>query len=229
MNKNKTRGYVTLLILAVVLSVISFAIPFAKNLTFWMAYVFGMVAIAFQLYVFKISFSENGDAKSKFYGFPIAQIGVVYLLGQLVISLIEMILASFLPGFVAIVINIIILAVALIGCIAADAMRDEIVEQDIKLKTNVKNMRELQSISFAVASQCTNIELKKELEKLAEEFKYSDIVSSDSTETIENELKRQLEELQCAVIEEDNGAAKILCEKTFARLNERNRLCALNK
>lgn len=229
MNKNKTRGYVTLLILAVVLSVISFAIPFEKNLTFWMAYVFGMVAIAFQLYVFKISFSENGDAKSKFYGFPIAQIGVVYLLGQLVISLIEMILASLLPGFVAIVINIIILAVALLGCIAADAMRDEIVEQDIKLKTNVSNMRGLQSLSYSIAGQCTDKELKTELEKLAEEFKYSDIVSSDATIELENELKKQLEELQNAVLEEDNESSKMLCIKVFTKLNERNRLCALYK
>jgi membrane carboxypeptidase/penicillin-binding protein PbpC len=39
-------------------------------------------------------------------------------------------------------------------------------ELSLKLKTNVNNMRELQSISFAVASQCTNTELKKELENL---------------------------------------------------------------
>jgi hypothetical protein len=228
MNKNKVRGCITLAVIAMVLSVIAFVVPFSRNATFWIAYLFSVIAIAFQVYIFKISFTEIEDVKSKFYGFPIAQIGVIYLVAQLIISIVEMILAILIPSWVAVVINIIVTAAAVLGSIAADTVRDEIVKQDDKLKKNVTNMRSMQLLSASIAGQCTS-EIKCELEKLAEEFKYSDIVSSEATVELENELKQQLDELQSSVIEGDIESAKVLCAGIYAKLNERNRLCALNK
>ena len=112
MNKNKVRGCITLAVIAIVLSVIAFVVPFSRNATFWIAYLFSVIAIAFQVYIFKISFTEIEDVKSKFYGFPIAQIGVIYLVAQLIISIVEMILAILIPSWVAVVINIIVTAAA---------------------------------------------------------------------------------------------------------------------
>lgn len=228
MHKNKVRGCITLAVIAIVLSVIAFVAPFLRNATFWIAYLFSVIAIAFQIYIFKISFSQTEDVKSKFYGFPIAQIGLVYLVAQLIISIVEMILAILIPSWVAVVINIIVTAAAVLGSIAADTVRDEIVKQDDKLKKNVTNMRSMQLLSASIAGQCTS-DIRTELAKLAEEFKYSDIVSSEATVELENELKQQLDELQSSVIEGDIESAKVLCAGIHAKLNERNRLCALNK
>ena len=94
MGKNEIRGYIVDAILLIVFSVIAFAAPFAKTGVFWMAYLFGVIAIAYQIYVFQISFNQGDDVKSKFYGFPIARVGVIYLAVQLVLSLIEMCLAA---------------------------------------------------------------------------------------------------------------------------------------
>ena len=67
MGKNEIRGYIVDAILLIVFSVIAFAAPFAKTGVFWMAYLFGVIAIAYQIYVFKISFDQGEDVKSKFY------------------------------------------------------------------------------------------------------------------------------------------------------------------
>ena len=83
MNKTSTKGYIVLGLIFVVFTVIAFAAPFNKTGVFALAYIFGVIAIAYQIYVFKISFTAGGDAKSKFYGFPIAKVGVIYLLAQL--------------------------------------------------------------------------------------------------------------------------------------------------
>lgn len=228
MTKNTARGLITLSILLIVFSVIAFVIPFPKNTAFWIAYVCGIIAILFQLYIFKSSFS-NADARSRFYGFPIARLGIYYLAVQLIVSIIEIALSKFLPAWVVIIVNVLILAFALIGCITAETMRDEIAKQDVKLKKNVSNMRELQSLSASLAEQAADDSIKDALKKLAEEFRYSDPVSSEKTEEMEADLRSRIYDLQQAISEGDTKAAKELCSKLSSCLRERNRVSAVNK
>lgn len=229
MNKNQSRVYIVVALALVVFSVIAFAAPFSMTGCFWLGYVFGVIAIAFQIYVFRISFRKGEDAKSKFYGFPIAKIGVVYLGAQIVVSLVEMLLAKVLPAWIAIIFNVLLLAVALIGCIAADVMREEIVRQDVKIKTDVNNMRALQSMTASFVGMCQDAETKKALQGLADDFKYSDPVSSDDTKEMEAELKFMANEIQRALVEGDLLSVNSFCMRLKASLAERNRVCKLGK
>lgn len=229
MSKNVLRGYVVDAIVFVLFSVIAFAAPFKMNGVFWCAYVFGVIAILAQIYFFKISFSKGEDVKSKFYGFPIAKIGITYLAIQIAISVIEMVASPVLPLWVAMIANVLPVAFAAIGCIAADVMRDEIVRQDVEIKKDVNNMRSLQSLSASLVGMTQDAELKKNLQDLADEFKYSDPVSSDETMELETELKFMVGEIQRALIDEDVKAARGFCLRAKASLTERNRVCKLGK
>ena len=228
MKKNAMRGYIILAILLAVFCVVAFAVPFARTTAFWLGFGFGVFALLFQLYIFRTA-DANGDARSRFYGFPIVRVGVYYLVAQLVISIIEMALAKVLPTWVPLIINIILAAVAVIGCITVETMRDEIVQQDVKLKKNVSNMRELQSLSAALVSQCADETLKMTLQKLADEFRYSDPVSSEKTEDLEADMQAQLGDIQQALVDGDTDGAKRLCGKLTGTLAEGNRVCSINK
>ena len=92
MNKNKTRLYITIGIIFAAFSVIAFAVPFQKNGTFWIAYLFGVIALAVQLYAMPKAFGGE-SIRSKFYGFPVARIAFIYLIAQLALSLVAMIAA----------------------------------------------------------------------------------------------------------------------------------------
>ena len=229
MGKNEIRGYIVDAIIFIIFSVISFAPPFHKTGVFWLAYIFGVIAIVYQIYVFKISFSQGDDVKSKFYGFPIARVGVIYLGIQLVISLIEMCLAAIIPVWVTIIINILPLAFALVGCIAAEVMRDEIVRQDIHIRTDVGNMRALQSQTASFAGMCQDADVKKILQDLAEEFKYSDPVTSEATKEMEVELKSLANEIGRALVYGTLNSVRGFCVRTKSSLAERNRVCKLEK
>lgn len=229
MSKNEKRGYAVLAVLLVVFSVYTFAVPFERTGIFWLAYVAGIVALLFQIYVFKLAFSGDGSAKSKFYGFSVLRVGIIYLAVQMIISMSEMGLAWLLPNWVAVLINVFPIAFAIIGCVVTETMREEINKQDKTLSYDVNNMRALQSVSASLVGQCADDELKKAVQKLADEFKYSDPKSSESILDAENELKVQMEELKNAIIENDSDAAIILCKKISVNLAERNRLCKLGK
>lgn len=228
-SKNGIRGYIALAVVFVVFSVIAFAAPFIKSGTFWISYIFGVLAIAYQIYIFKISFTKDGAAKSKFYGFPIARVGVIYLAVQLVVSIIEFLVAGILPLWIAIIINIFPLAYAVLGCVVTDAMREEIERQDVQLKKDVSNMRALQSLSASLVGMCSDESVKAIIQKMSDEFKYSDPVSSEQTGELESELHNQLDELQKALLDGDYSSIEPQCSKIIANLSERNRLCALNK
>ena len=228
MTKNTTRGILMLVIVLAVFSVIAFVIPFPKSTVFWIAYICGIFAIFFQLYIFKSSFGK-ADVRSRFYGFPIARLGICYLVIQLVVSIIEIALSKFLPTWVVIIINVLILAVALIGCITTETMRDEIAAQDVKLKKSVSNMRELQSLTASLVNQTGDAELKKSLQKVADEFRYSDPLTSDKTSALEEDMHSQIGDLQQALVDGDVDGAKTLCSKLLDCLRERNRICSINK
>ena len=228
-NKNSVRGYAIWGIALAAWLVIVLAVPFVKNVVYWLSFAFTIVAFAAQIYVFRISFRNGESVRSKFYGFPIARIGVVYLAVQLALGLLLMALAKWVPAWVSAIVFVVTLAVAAVGCIAADMMRDEVERQDVQLKKDVSAMRAMQSRANALVSQCEEPELKTQLQKLAEDFRYSDPVSGDATADAEASLSACLDEVQRCLLDGDTNSASILCRRAAAALAERNRLCKLNK
>ena len=229
LNEKEKKGVLVLALLFVVYTLIVLAVPFAKGGMFWFTYLFTAVAFGVQAYVFKLSFEKEAGAKSKFYGFPIARVGVLYLAVQIVLGLVFMALAAVAPVWLALVLYLALLVAAAVGVIATDSIRDEVERQDTQLKKDVATMRALQSKAAALPARCEDATAKASLEKLAEEFRYSDPVSAPALADLETDMAATMEELSAAVTDGDNAAVLALCKKISATLAERNRLCKLNK
>ncbi len=228
MKKDK-RSYIILGIIFVAFTIIAFCVPFEKNGVFALAYIFGCVAVGLQIYFFKVAFGNGDNAKSKFYGFPVAKIGVVFLVAQLVISLIELVLADILLLWLAAVVNVLVLAVALIGSIAADMVRDAIENLDDKQKTDTTTMRNLQSMAGKIVDMNEVEELKGVLSHLKEELMCSDPVSSEATRQAEEKLRGMLDAISTALEGKEETEVKELCRKFEIELCDRNRVCRMNK
>ena len=229
LNEKEKKGLVVLALLFVVYTLIVLAVPFAKGGMFWLTYLFTAAAFGVQAYVFKLSFEKEAGAKSKFYGFPIARVGVLYLAVQLVLGLVFMALAAVAPVWLALVLYLALLVAAAVGVIATDSIRDEVEPPDAQLKKDVATMRTLQSKAAALPARCEDTTTKAALEKLAEEFRYSDPVSAPALTDLETDIAATMEELSAAVTDGDHAAVLALCKKISATLAERNRLCKLNK
>ena len=232
MEKNNNRPIILLGIVAAVYLVLALAIPFPKNnAAYWISFLFGLLAVGAQAYVMKTAFDKGEPLRSKFYGYPIAKIGVTYLAVQVVVSFLFMTMGFFfaVPAWLALVVCVLIAGVFSVGFISADIMRDEVERQDKQLVKDVKTMRALQSKTAFIVTQCTDNGLKPMLRELSEKFRFSDPVSSDALAEIENDLTATVDELQAAVMENDIDSAKVLCAKVAATLEQRNTMCKLNK
>ena len=225
MKKDTIRGIVALAVVLVLYILLAFLIPFVHTATFWVSFVFTLIAFAVVAAAIYIAFIKNPNAKSRFYGFPIARIGVIYGLVQLIAGFIFMVLSQWAPVWAAVLVYAIALGATVIGLVSAEAVVSEIHVQDAKLKKNVSLMRSLQSKVNQMAAQSENVDIKA----LADALRYSDPVSNDAITDAEADLAATVDELQSAYVDGDSEAVAKLCRKASALLAERNRLSKLNK
>lgn len=229
MKKNTVRWWSVLAIILVVYNVVIFAVPFERSAVFFLSWLFTLAAICSQIYVIRTAFYQGEGAKSRFYGWPVARIGVVYLTAQILLGLIFMVLGSNVRLWIPLVLYVVLLGASAVGFIAVDATRDEIVRQDTTLKTDVSCMRSLQSKTMAILMQMGDGPVREATEKFAEALRFSDPVSSGALREIESELSCCVDEIQQAIVDNDSACAIALLDRANVLLLERNRLCKLNK
>lgn len=229
MKKNMLRCGIAVLLLLIVYNMLVFLIPFVRTVPFFVAYGFTTFAIVLQLPLLISAFLDGKRAQSWLYGFPIARIGGIYLAAQLIIGFVAMAVSGWVPLWLLIVVEALLLGGAAIGLLTTDAMRDEIQRQDVKLQKDTSAMRELQSRTCAMLGQTKDSRLCEELKALADNLRYSDPVSNDITRELENNLLVCMDDMEKALVDRDDACAIELCRKAEATLTERNRLCRLNK
>lgn len=228
MKKSNANIWIVLAAFLVAYHAIAFLIPFPKGAIFWLSYGFTLAAFAVAAGSFVIAFAKP-DAKSRFYGFPIARIGFVYWAVQLVAGIVFMALGKVAPWWLAALVYVLALSAAAVGLIVTDTVVQEIHSQDEKIKKNVSLMRSLQSKVGQLTGQCDDLTAADAIKAFAEALRYSDPVSGEASAEAEAELSALVEELQRSVLDGDAESVRKLCRRATAVLAERNRLCKLDK
>lgn len=194
MKKNSVKGYALIGIIFILISVVSLAIPTSKSAAFWIAYIFTVVALAAQIVLWKRTFGHK-ELKSKFLGFPIVHIGIVYLIVQIAV-LFVFVFAEKLPAWSALVTCTVIAAMAAIFMIAADVGRTEIEKVEQKVQGKVFYIKNLQADIEILASAEKDTRTKEQLEQLAEKIRFSDPMSNEQLAPLEERIAIAVESLK---------------------------------
>ena len=223
--KNKGLSLIAAFIVLVVFNVIAFVIPFSKHEGFWVGYSFGTLAILLTTAVGLFALGHEG-MKSKFYGMPLVSVAWTYLVVQLIVSFIEM-AAPFDFYRYEIVLNVIILALCLVGLLGVAVGKGEVERIDEKVKEKVFYIKALQSDVEGLIARVSEESAKKMVKDLAEAFKYSDPMSSPQLAAVENKIEARVAVLAANIA--DANAVKELCDEVQQLLAERNRKCKILK
>lgn len=229
LNKRQKYLLVILIITAVAFSIVVFLIPFPKKAVFWIAWLFEMTAFALQIPIFRLAFDNAEELKSKVLGFPVFWAGYLYLGIQTVLSL-ALFALGFIPKFpvwLALVLCILVLAGAIVCSMTADIARDEVRRVEVEQKKDTSAMISMKSISASLIPLTADTALQKQLEQLAEDFRYSDPVSDETLTVIETELSSMLNQLQNHLEQNTSTSEEITALQK--KLAQRNALCKANK
>lgn len=222
MKKNSSKGYLILGILFVLVSAIAFAVPLAKTAAFWISYGFAVIAFAAQLIIWKAALGRSESLKSKFLGFPVVHIGIVYLIVQ-VIALAVFLFIPTLPIWSAVVACAVVAGVSAVCMIASDVGRSEIERVSAKVREKTFYIKQLQADVELLASTETDTVIKSALMQLAEKIRYSDPMSDEQLADIEDRIAVKIAELKSSA-----DKVKIINELN-SLLDERNRKIKISK
>lgn len=222
MKKNSSKGYAILGILFVLVSVIAFAVPSAKTTAFWISYVFNVIAFAAQIIIWKSALGRTESLKSKFLGFPVVHIGIVYLIVQ-IIALAAFLLIPTLPIWSAVVVCAVVASVSAVCMIASDVGCSEIEKVSAKVREKAFYIKRLQTEVELLAGAETDTAAKSALTQLAEKIRYSDPMSDERVADIEDRITAKIAELKSST--DKTG----IINELNSLLDERNRKIKISK
>lgn len=228
----KSKSVIAIYAIILVVYIIGFLIiPFNKVAASWISFAFTIIAIAASLFVFNQAFNSKETLVSKIYGYPIFRVGAVYALAQLAIGIVICAIGAFVavPYWVALLLSIIMLGAAAIGVIITDNTRDLVEHVDETVKVDTEVVTNFQINIAGVVDCCEDSNLKLELEKLNDAFRFSDPVSNAKTKEAEDKINVLLNELKSNVESNNISESTTLVKRITNALAERNRICKASK
>lgn len=224
----KKRSEIIAVIYAVIIVaeyLLFFLIPLPKGFIAYIELVFNVIAICGGYGISWYALKKD-NIKSRVYGFPIFKVGCLYTVIQLIVgwafTLINIIVG--IPLFIPIVISGIILFAALIGVIGTGICREAIETQETQTEKSVERMKNFRLAIRTISENCSDEELKKHLEKLTDDFRYSDPVTCEQLTNIENQLQQEINVLGVLANESSELALKKV-EEISELLKTRNLKC----
>ena len=228
----KSKSVIAIYAIILVVYIIGFLIiPFNKIAASWISFAFTIIAIAASLFVFNQAFNSKETLVSKIYGYPIFRVGAVYALAQLAIGIVICAIGAFVavPYWVALLLSIIMLGAAAIGVIITDNTRDLVEHVDETVKVDTEVVTNFQINIAGIVDCCEDSNLKLELEKLNDAFRFSDPVSNAKTKEAEDKINVLLNELKSNVESNNISESTTLVKRITNALAERNRICKASK
>ena len=213
MKNNKTKNTVAFGLIYVILlgvfNLLVFTISKSRNDVFWLSYGFMTLAFVVQIVSMFLSF-KSADVETAFFGIPLASFSVFYLGAELVIGALFMIfqMASLT---LALVIQVLVLAVFLIIAIISLLSRDTVQQISDNVKEHVSNLKSVLVDIEMLMDGCTDPELKASLRKLSETVKYSDPISNEAVADVEQRIMRKISELRINIDDNQIADAKQSC------------------
>lgn len=196
-----------------------------KTAVFWIAFAFSLFAFSYQFYTIHILMKKQVRIKDRIYDFPLLRVSVLYLIVQIGVSLLFMLFAEKVPVFAAVLVEMIVLMIAVVGNLIVQAASGEVIRQDMQLKRELVRMEELQERINRLIVQCDEEPMREVLQKLGEEVRYGNPVSQDISEEIEEEIVVLFSEIEETTLAGDYENAVGLCGRMEGLLKERERMC----
>lgn len=227
MNKKYLRGYILIAFEFLIYAIAT--LPFQKDTVFWIVFAFSILSILVQIAALHFVMKSQGCIKDRIYDFPIIRISTLYLLLQFLMSLLFMGFSGKIPIFAVVLIEMIILMTVVIGFYFAGMARREVLRQDKQLEKELEKGKEWRTRLGILISQCGEGQIREMLKKLSEEIRYSNPISREVSEDIEEEIDVLLTEVEVTALAEDIENTAGFCERMTALLRERDRICKYGK
>ncbi len=234
MSKKKTdkkyiimMGIVYLAVFAIY-NIITLVLFKEKNDVFWISYAFMCVCFVANVAVAYITF-QHSDAEAIFMNIPLMSFSIFYFGAEVFVSFVFMLFRFIASPTLTVVIQSIMLLVFIIFAVLALMSKNVVEDINKNIDTKVRTIKNLAVQVKVLEDQCLDKELKKELHKVSEGILYSDPMTTDVTEEIDDMINSRVKELKYLCSNNQKNEALQTCFKLQSFISERNMLLKNSK
>lgn len=226
----KKSWIMTAIIYAIIFAVFNllvFIIAKEKNGVFWMSYVFMCLAFVIQIVSMLLAL-RSLETETVFMGIPLASLSFYYFFAAIFVGAVFMFFQN-APFKLALVLQILILAIYVIVAILALMSRNVVQDVNDNLRENVQAIKTLNVNIDVFIPQVSDPALKKALRKVSETVKYSDPMSNAAVADIEEQIMATVNELRINIENNKNAEAIQTCKDIEVLFMQRNSLLKATK
>lgn len=194
---------------------------------FWIGYAFITAAFIGQLVCTYLAFRSE-TVKGLVYNASLIRISVVGVVLMLVFGSLTMAFPK-IPEWLGALVCLLILAFTAISVIKAQSAVEAVEQVEKKVKTKSMFIRSLTADAEALVNKAVSDEIKAEAKKVFEAVRYSDPMSDDVLEGIENQIENAFRTFKAAVAANDADMAESTAKTVLELVEERNLKCRLIK
>ena len=215
-----------------VFNVITFAVPITVNVnkftpSFWIGYAFITLMFIAQL-ACSILFFKQDSKEKRFLNIPIISLSYTALLVSIIVGTVAM-AVPYIPYWVGVILDVLIVAFYAIAIISSKAAADTIENIDNKVKTQIFFIKSLTVDAESLVSRAKSDETKAIAKKVYEAIRYSDPMSNPQLETAENEIGAKFSQFSSAVKSDNVSLAQSIADELVVIIKDRNNKCKMLK
>lgn len=196
---------------------------------FWTSWIFMILAFTAMAVAGVILKQRGMFLRDWLFGFPIIKHSTVYLIAEFITSTVFIILEKIAPWSLAIVLQFLFLCIYSIFAVSCFLAKETIDEVRTKVNDKTRFTKLLLADVQMLVMKCTDPALRGQLQKLSEQVRYSDPMSSESLFELEKEITLTVSQCDEALMKDDLETAESLCQKAELLLCERNKKCKVLK
>lgn len=214
-------------IIFAVFNLLVFVIVNEKNGVFWTSYAFMCIAFVVQIVSMLLAL-RSLETETVFMGIPLASLSMYYFFAAIFVGAVFMFFQN-APFKLAIVLQILILAIYAVVAIMALMSRNVVQDVNDNLRENVEAIKTLVVDVDVFIPQVSDPSLKKALKKVSETIKYSDPMSNAAVADIEEQIMQTVNELRINIENSRNAEAIQTCKDIEVLFMQRNSLLKATK
>ena len=219
-------------IVLIVFIVITFSVPITVNVnkftqSFWIGYAFITIMFIAQLVCSIVFFKQDSNDK-RFLNIPIISLSYMALFVSMIVGAVAM-AVPFIPYWVGIILDVLIVAFYAIAIISSKAAADTIENIDKKVKTQTFFIKSLTVDAECLLPRAKSDETKAIAKKVYEAIRYSDPMSNEALSSVESQITIKFNEFSNALIEDNKSLAETLGNELIILVNDRNKKCKILK
>lgn len=198
--------------------------------SFWVSYVFMLIAFATLTISGYLLKSRNMQPRDWLLGYPVLKHCTIYIILEFISSILFMGLDyKDCPWGIAFAVQMVLLAVYLVFIISCFLAKEMIEDVQTNVKVRTSKMKLLQVDVEMIAESTNNIDIKEAFVKLAEQVRYSDPMSNDALNDLDDQIAYVVGQAKTSASMNDVDGTLALCKKASLLINERNKKCKVFK